>query len=141
MYKDPVPMRFASLVGAPGRLGYATLGWAAVGFAVAGLLVPGLPSTVFVLIASYAFSKSSPRFSRWLREHRLLGPTLQRYAGAGGLSRSAKRAAITAMWTSIAISSALLLQLHPAIALATIGLGVLGTIAILFGVRTIQRDA
>ena len=134
-------MRFVSLVSAPGRLGYAALGWVAVGFALAGVVVPGLPTTVFVLIASYAFSKSSPRFSRWLWEHRLFGPTLRRYTGGGGLSRSAKRAALMAMWTSIAISAALLLQLHPAIALATVGLGVLGTISILFGVRTVQRDA
>lgn len=133
-------MRFVSLVSAPGRLGYAALGWMAVGCALTGLVVPGFPTTVFVLIASYCFSKSSPRFSRWLREHRLLGPTLRRYTG-GGLSRSAKRAALAAMWTSIAISAALLFPLHPAIALSTVGLGVLGTLSIVFGFRTVPRDA
>ena len=125
---------------APGRIGFAALGWTAVGLALTGVFVPGLPTTVFVLIASYCFSKSSPRFSRWLREHRLLGPTLRRYGG-GGLSRSAKRAALTAMWTSIGISAALLIQPHPAIALATVGLGILGTISIVFGFRTVAHDA
>ena len=140
MYKDPVPMRLTSLASGPGRLGFAVIGWTAVGFALAGVMVPGLPTTVFVLIASYCFSKSSPRLSRWLSEHRLLGPTLHRYGG-GGLSRAAKRAALAAMWTSIAISAALLFPQHPAIALVIVGLGLLGTIAILFGFRTSPPDA
>ena len=134
-------MRLATFVTAPGRLGFAALGWTAVALALAGLVVPGLPTTVFVLIASYCFSKSSPRFSRWLLAHRLLGPTLRRYTGGSGLSRSAKRAALAAMWTSIAISAALLFPRHPAIALTTIGLGVIGTVSILFGFRTVPHDA
>ena len=134
-------MSFVPRVNTPGRLGYAALGWTAVGFALAGVVLPGLPTTVFVLIASYGFSKSSPRFSRWLWEHRLFGPTLRRYAGGGGLSRSARRAALTAMWTSIAISAALLFPLHPGAALAAIGLGLIGTISILFGFRPVSRDA
>jgi uncharacterized protein len=133
-------MPSASVVSAPTRLCYAALGWGAVAFAMAGLMVPGLPTTVFVLIASYCFSKSSPRFSRWLWEHRWLGPTLRRYARDGGMSRSAKRATLIAMWTSVLVSAALLLQLHAAIAIATIGLGLLGTLAILFAVRTVPGD-
>ncbi len=121
----------------PTRMIYGGLGWCAVALAVAGVMLPGLPTTVFVLAASYCFSRSSPRFERWLRDNRWLGPPLQRLAGAGGMSPSAKRVALTAMWTAVLVSSTVLVGMqHWAVALGTIGLGAVGTLAILFGVRT-----
>jgi uncharacterized protein len=46
------------------RMVYGGVGWCAVALAIAGVLVPGLPTTVFVLVASYCFLRSSPRFER-----------------------------------------------------------------------------
>ena len=94
------------------NLALTAVGWVAVALGTAGLFVPGLPTTVFVLIAFYCFSRSSPRFARWLLEHRWLGPSLRRYLEGGALPRPAKRAILTAMWTSILVSSALLLHVH-----------------------------
>jgi hypothetical protein len=121
---------------APVRLVYLTIGWLAVGCAFAGVLLPGVPTTVFVIIASYCFSMSSPRFSRWLRENRWLGPSLRRHT-AGGMSRTAKRAALAAMWTSVAVSTVLLAALSLAAALGTVALACIGTLWIVFRVRTI----
>jgi uncharacterized membrane protein YbaN (DUF454 family) len=123
------------------RMIYGAAGWCAVGLAIAGVLVPGLPTTVFVLVASYCFSRSSPRFERWLRENRWLGPTLRRIAPGGGMPASAKRAALTAMWTAVLLSSSLLIRVNWAVALGTIGLGAVGTLSILFGVRTVPEPA
>ena len=88
---------------------YGALGWCAVALALAGVILPGLPTTIFILIASYCFSRSSARFERWLRENRWLGPRLQRIAGAGGMPPSAKRAALTAMWVAVLLSSSVLM--------------------------------
>jgi uncharacterized membrane protein YbaN (DUF454 family) len=115
---------------------YGSLGWCAVALAVVGVFVPGMPTTVFVLAAAYCFSRSSPRFERWLRENPLLGPFLQRVVPGGGMPSSAKRAAISAMWTAVLLSSALLAGVHWTAAVTTIGLGVVGTLSILFAVRT-----
>jgi uncharacterized protein len=115
---------------------YGGLGWCAVALAIAGVMVPGLPTTVFVLAASYCFSRSSPRFAQWLRDNRWLGPTLRRFASADGMSRSTKRAALTGMWTAVVVSSGTLIWVHPAVALCTVGLGVVGTLSVLFGIRT-----
>ena len=123
-------------VAAPARMIYAGLGWCAVALGIVGVMVPGLPTTVFVLAASYCFSRSSPRFERWLRENRWLGPRLQRFASAGGMTPSAKRAALTAMWTAVLVSSAVLAATHPAAALATVASGVVGTVSIQFAVRS-----
>ncbi len=120
------------------RLLYAALGWCAVAFAVAGALLPGLPTTVFVIAAAWCFSRSSRRFELWLRENPLLGPFLRRVTPGGGMPASAKRAALMAMWTAILVSSAILAGVHWAAVIATIGLGVVGTLSILFAVRTIH---
>jgi uncharacterized membrane protein YbaN (DUF454 family) len=134
-------MKRASGTATPTRLIYGSLGWCAVALAVAGVMLPGLPTTVFVLAASYCFSRSSPRFERWLRDNPWLGPPLQRFASGGGLSPSAKRAALTAMWTAVLLSSVLLASMHWALALGTIGLGGVGTLSILFRVRTVPEHA
>ena len=120
---------------------FAGLGWCAVGLAIAGVMVPGLPTTVFVLAASYCFARSSPRFEKWLRDHPRLGPPLQRFASDGGLPRSAKRAALAAMWTAVLLSAGALVGLNWAVALGIIALGIVGTLSILFGVRTVPEHS
>jgi uncharacterized protein len=119
---------------------YVTLGWCAVALALIGVVMPGMPTTVFVLGASYCFSRSSPRFERWLRENRWLGPSLDRFARDGGIPLSAKRAALVAMWTAILLSCVVLVGIHWAAALGAVGLGAVGTLWILRGVRTVPGN-
>ena len=59
-------MTTTPLLANPARVVFGGLGWCAVVLAAAGVVVPGLPTTVFVLAASYCFSKSSPRFAEGL---------------------------------------------------------------------------
>jgi uncharacterized membrane protein YbaN (DUF454 family) len=132
-------MQQTSGIATPLRVIYGSLGWCAVALAIAGVIVPGLPTTVFVLAASYCFSRSSPRFERWLRDNRWLGPPLQRFAPGGGMPPSAKRAALTAMWIGVLLSLGVLVVKHWAVALGTIVLGAVGTLSILFGVRTVPE--
>jgi uncharacterized protein len=119
---------------------YGAIGWCAVALAIAGVMLPGLPTTVFVLAASYCFSRSSPRFERWLRDNPWLGPRLERIAQAGGMPASVKRGALTAMWIAVLISSAILFGIHWAAALGTLTLGVLGTAWIVLGIRTVPES-
>jgi len=130
-----------SLLANPTRVVFGGLGWCAVVLAAAGIVVPGLPTTVFVLAASYCFSKSSPRFARWLRSHPWFGPALERFVTDGGMPPSAKRHALWAMWIGVLVSSVVLSTAHPIAALATLGLGALGTLSILFAVRTVPERA
>jgi uncharacterized membrane protein YbaN (DUF454 family) len=129
-------MRRTPVLPTPTRLIYLGLGCCAAALGIAGVVVPGLPTTVFVLAASYFFSRSSPRLERWLRENAWLGPSLRRLTSADGMPRSVKRAALIAMWTAVLLSSGVLAAVHWGLALATIALGVVGTLTILFGVRT-----
>jgi uncharacterized membrane protein YbaN (DUF454 family) len=115
----------------------AALGWCAVGLAFAGVFLPGLPTTVFVIAASWLFARNSPRFHDWLRANRWFGPGLRRFQESGGMTRPMK-AALTSMWVAIALSSLPLAAVHAAGALVTVALGGAGTAAIVYGVRTVQ---
>jgi uncharacterized membrane protein YbaN (DUF454 family) len=115
------------------------LGWVCVGLAVAGVFLPGLPVTIFVIIASYLFARSSPRFHDWLWNHRWFGPRLRRFQETGGMPWRAKRAALFSMWTAVSISALLLMRVNRVAAYAALGLAVVGTLTIVFWVRTVPE--
>ena len=52
-------------------------GWTNVGIGLVGIFIPGLPTTVFLIIAFWAFSKSSDKFQNWLWFHPKLGPSIR----------------------------------------------------------------
>lgn len=114
-------------------------GWCCVGLGFAGVFIPGLPTTIFIIIASYLFARSSPRFDAWLLRHRWFGPRLSRYRETGGMPLRAKRAALVSMWLAIALSALALSRIRWAAAVGTVGLGVMGTLVILFGVKTVPE--
>lgn len=119
------------------RLLFGGLGWCAVALAFAGVFVPGLPVTVFVIVASYCFARSSPRFEAWLLANRWFGPRLCRFRDTGGMTAQAKRGALASMWAAIVFSSALLARAGLAGPLIVVGLGLAGTLTILYAVRTV----
>ncbi len=92
------PARRAGRIGRPLLLAF---GWANVGIGMVGIVVPGLPTTVFLLMALWAFSKSSPRFHRWLYTHPRLGPPLRDWNEHGVIPARAKVLAVAMMTLSL----------------------------------------
>lgn len=58
---------------------YFFLAWIFVALGVLGAFLPVLPTTPFMILALWGFSKSSRRFHQWLYHHRIFGPTLQNW--------------------------------------------------------------
>jgi uncharacterized protein len=90
----------------PARLAVQGAGFACIGLAVAGAFLPVLPTTPFVLLAAACFARSSPRFHRWLLEHRLFGPLIRDWQAHGTIPLKTKRFAIALLVLSLGSSIA-----------------------------------
>lgn len=59
------------------RIIYASIGLLFTGIAIVGVWVPGLPTTVFLLVALWAFSNSSDKLHKWLMNIPILKTALK----------------------------------------------------------------
>ncbi len=65
-------------------------GWICLILGFIGIFLPLLPTTPFILLTAYCFSKSSPRLHHWLINQPRLGPMIQNWEQQGSISQSAK---------------------------------------------------
>lgn len=76
-------------------------GWLCVGLGCLGAVLPVLPTTPFLLLALWAFSRSSERFHGWLIHHRWLGRYVTAWERHRVIPLRAKIIAITSMTASM----------------------------------------
>ncbi len=86
------------------RVLFIVAGLLCVGMAYLGVLLPGLPATPWVLLASYCFSKSSPRLERWLRRSPIFGRLLRDWDQHRGIRRPVKIVAVCLVVVMVSIS-------------------------------------
>ena len=67
-----------------------SLGWLCVGLGFVGVFVPGIPTTIFLIIALWAFTKSSEKLRHWLLNHKRFGPILNNWQQHKVVPRRAK---------------------------------------------------
>ena len=82
---------------------YLAIGLVCVGLGVVGVFLPVLPTTPFLLISLWAFSKSSARLERWLLEHKRFGPRLVAWRTNRVIPLPAKLAAWGSMIASLTL--------------------------------------
>ena len=87
------------------RLLYLALGWSCVLLGVIGAFLPLLPTTVFLLVAAWAFARSSPRWHAWLRDHAHFGEAVRAWEEHHAMPRRAKRIAFVALAASYALTA------------------------------------
>ena len=85
------------------RFLFLALGFVCVGLGVLGAFLPLLPTTPFLLVALWAFSRSSRRFHHWLYTHPRFGPRLQAWQQHGIVPVRVKVSAISAMAVSFSL--------------------------------------
>ena len=86
------------------RFVWFAFGWAMVALGLIGVVLPGLPTTPFLLVAAFAFSRSAPRLRLWLETHPTFGPPIRDWEMRGAISARAKTLAITMMAVILAAS-------------------------------------
>ena len=79
---------------------YFILGWFFFMMGAVGAVLPVLPTTPFMLLALWAFSRGSQRFHDWLYYHKFFGPPLQAWQQYRVIPRSAKVMSVTVMLAS-----------------------------------------
>ncbi len=81
----------------PLRLFYLCVGWLCVGLGIIGIILPVLPTTPFLLVAVWAFSRSSPELAAKLRNHDKVGPYIRGWQDHGVIPPFGKFMAVTMM--------------------------------------------
>ena len=81
---------------------YLSLGWLSVALGVLGVVIPLFPTTPFLLVAVWAFSKSSPELAEKLRNNRYAGAYIRDWQDNGVIPLQAKVAAISMMAAVVA---------------------------------------
>jgi len=80
------------------------LAWFFVLLGAIGIAIPILPTTPFLLLAVWFFSKSSQRFHKWILNHKILGEYVRSYQNGKGIPLKIKIRTILLLWLTIFIS-------------------------------------
>ncbi len=80
---------------------YLLLGWFCVGLGIVGVVLPVVPTTPFLIVALWAFTRSSPKLAARLRSHPTFGPYLRDWQDHGVIPTRAKILALITMSSSI----------------------------------------
>lgn len=82
------------------RLLWLLGGLLALALGVLGVFLPVLPTTPFVLLAAWCFSRGSTRCEAWLLNHRLFGPMVRDWRERRAVPLRAKQLATVMMTLS-----------------------------------------
>jgi uncharacterized membrane protein YbaN (DUF454 family) len=108
----------------------AGLGTASVGLGALGVFLPGLPTTVFLIAASWCFARSCPWLEERLLRIPLFAPFLAYLEPGARMPRRTVTKALVVMWIAI-LASAAAVGLgddgRPGVAAAVVGLGLVGS--------------
>ena len=134
----PVDREAVSWVRDPRRWAFAGLGVASVGMGWLGVFVPGLPTTIFLIIASYCFARSCPWLEDRLLRIPLFAPYMKVLDEGRGMSRAAAKSALLSMWSCVSLSLGVLYlsgRLKPWVAALIVFSALAGTAMILLYAR------
>ncbi|MBF8999878.1 MULTISPECIES: YbaN family protein [Vibrio] len=86
------------------RFACLLLGWIALLLGIVGIVLPVLPTTPFILLASFCFIRSSPRYHSWLHQHPWFGPILTNWEKNRSVSKITKRRGLVVIVLSFCFS-------------------------------------
>ncbi|MDZ4821046.1 MAG: YbaN family protein [Planctomycetota bacterium] len=118
---------------------YLAGGWVCLALAFAGIIFPVLPTTPFVLLASFFFVRCSPRMQQKLEQSRWFGPFLQDWRRHRGIRLHVKIKAVV-MVLLVMAATLYFANNSPLVQGLSIGLTLIGLIVVL-RLPTISHDS
>lgn len=108
---------------------YNTIGGISLSLGIVGAFLPLLPSTCFILLASWAFAKSSPTFHAWLYYKSPFAKSIQDWQQHRVIPSRVKWIAAASITVSYSIT---VLFVENAYVLFAVGMGLLSLLTYLF---------
>ena len=115
------------------RFIWFSLGIIALVLGMVGVVLPLLPTTPFILLAAFAFARSSTRMHGWLINHKVFGPLIEDWNTHGAIRPRAKKAAVISLIAVFTIS--VLLRVSPLV------LGVQAVVLLASGIFIVTRPS
>lgn len=72
---------------------------------IIGIFLPVLPTTPFLLLSAWLFSKSSARWHNWLLQHKRLGTYIRQFQEDKSIPLRIKIISISMLWATISFSA------------------------------------
>ena len=111
------------------RIVYIISGLLSVGLGALGVVVPGLPTTPFLLLASWLFYRSSPKLQEsWL------GTYIRSYHRHGGMTAPQKAGAIGSMVAMVVLSTFVFIPAGSVARIIVPIAGAVGVLTVIFAV-------
>ncbi len=117
------------------RLAFVLIGSVATALAMAGAVLPGLPTTPFLLVALWAFARSSDRLYAWIQRVPLLHAALveaRRFEQKRAIRPAVKFLALAMAWASVVFTALTIGATHPVLLSLVTLAAIAGTIFILW---------
>ena len=118
---------------------FIALGLLAVGLGALGVVVPGLPTTPFLLLASWLFYRSSPRLQQWLLRS-WLGKYIRGYQRRGGMTATQKAGAVGVMTVMVLLSTFVFIPAGSIVRVIVLVAGAMGALTVIFCVPNAKND-
>jgi len=87
------------------KIVFISLGCLFTGLGFAGIILPLVPTTPFLLLAAFFFSKSSEKFHDWLLSNRVCGEYIRNYREKKGMRLRDKITSLSMLWIAISTSA------------------------------------
>ena len=103
---------------------YITMGALSLILGIAGVFLPVLPTTPFLLLASFFYLRSSERMYNWLMNHKIFGAYIYSYLTYKAIPKKTKVGTMIFLWSTLIFSMILVSSLHIRIFLLAVGVAV-----------------